>query len=964
MNELDPLNPEFAALFNALKKTTPMIRNVDTPVAVFFRLDMDDKGFFLATVNNNGKEVNPAYEFYSGLERNILKEISRIKEQNAFRIEWGATETTEKFHINGNDHLISMLLETDLLQNAKGETLSPAQGTGQVKAVIQPVQRKKTVPANKKKEKSTKEKTTGDGNKSPEDRVMLASTIELWHDQNKIEPATPVTEYHMLSDHTIYRIKPLGQHFDKINLFETTFDSTLLEQYLTMLFSSLPHIDIVYDGYKVVKGEPGSTQPAVIFESVTPDNTLHLKVAATYPGYAPSFFDQFEMDQLATINEMEKKIIVSKLSHGDITACFKEIHTALKKHAKTLDKDKEIYVQDNFIIIESALASRFITCEISGLLTRYIVMGAEKLKAYKIRQVQPNLNVKLSHGIDFLEGEATLDLGGETFSLNDVLQQFKKNSYIKLGDGTSAIINPEYMAKLSRLFKKKESGVQISFFDLPIVEELIDEKVANKGLQKSRKIFLGFNEISRSKPRLPKINATLRSYQKQGFKWLSYLRKHGLGGCLADDMGLGKTIQTIALLASIYPKEEKPSLIVMPKTLLFNWASELEKFAPKLTFCQYHGTDRDLDNALKHQLILTTYAIIRNDIEVLKEKAFHLIVLDESQNIKNILSKTSKASVLLNADHRLALSGTPIENNISELYALFRFLNPSMFGSFADFNKNYLIPIQKHNSKPVTEELRRKIYPFILRRLKMEVLTDLPERMEQTLYVEMTGPQKELYHQRREMYRTAIREQIQTKGLKQSQFFIFQALNELRQIASIPEVKSDNVIISPKREILMEHVMDAVAGNHKVLVFGNYLHTLECVSQDMEGADIDHMVMTGSTRDRRSVVNRFQNDESCKALLMTLKTGGLGLNLTAAEYVFIFDPWWNLAAENQAIDRAHRMGQTNRVFSYRLIARDSIEEKILKLQEVKRELFDSLISSDSASIKQMDQKDVEFVLGG
>ncbi len=209
-------------------------------------------------------------------------------------------------------------------------------------------------------------------------------------------------------------------------------------------------------------------------------------------------------------------------------------------------------------------------------------------------------------------------------------------------------------------------------------------------------------------------------------------------------------------------------------------------------------------------MILTTYAIIRNDIEVLKEKAFHLIVLDESQNIKNILSKTSKASVLLNADHRLALSGTPIENNISELYALFRFLNPSMFGSFADFNKNYLIPIQKHNSKPVTEELRRKIYPFILRRLKMDVLTDLPERMEQTLYVEMTEPQKALYNQRREMYRTALREQIQTKGLKQSQFFIFQALNELRQIASIPQVKSDNSIISPKQKILLEHVMDAV----------------------------------------------------------------------------------------------------------------------------------------------------------
>ncbi len=262
---------------------------------------------------------------------------------------------------------------------------------------------------------------------------------------------------------------------------------------------------------------------------------------------------------------------------------------------------------------------------------------------------------------------------------------------------------------------------------------------------------------------------------------------------------------------------------------------------------------------MKNHLIITTYAMIRNDIEILQEKTFHFIILDESQNIKNIFSKTSKASVLLNSGHRLALSGTPIENNLSELYALFRFLNPSMFGSFFDFNKNYLTPIQKQNNKAVTQELRRKIYPFILRRLKMDVLTDLPERMEQILYVEMSGKQKELYHQRREMYRVAIRNQIKSRGLKQSQFFIFQALNELRQIASIPEAKSDNTIISPKREILMEHVLDAVAGDHKVLVFANYLHTLECVSQDMEGAGIDHLVMTGSTKDRSAVVNRFQN---------------------------------------------------------------------------------------------------------
>nr|WP_320016940.1 DEAD/DEAH box helicase [uncultured Desulfobacter sp.] len=519
------------------------------------------------------------------------------------------------------------------------------------------------------------------------------------------------------------------------------------------------------------------------------------------------------------------------------------------------------------------------------------------------------------------------------------------------------------MEKLARIFKKQKSGIKVSFFDLPLVEELIGEKIANETFNQSRKIFLGFNQLKNSRTRTPPVNATLRGYQKQGVRWISYLYKHKSGGCLADDMGLGKTIQTIALLASIYPEQKQPTLIVMPKTLLFNWESELKRFTPELTSGPYYGQTRDIKTLGSKNIILTTYAMVRNDIEQLKEEHFHMVVLDESQNIKNPNSKTSRAVMLLQTDHRFALSGTPIENNMSELYALFRFLNPAMFGTFSDFSKNYLNPIQKNDNKAVAKELRKKIYPFVLRRLKTQVLKDLPDKMEQVLHVDMSREQAALYHQRRLMYKRAIQEEIQAKGLKKSQLFILQAMGELRQIASIPEIKSDNKIISPKRELLMDHVADAVAGKHKVLVFANYLHSLECVSQDMEDAGIHHLVMTGATRDRNHIVEQFQQDDSCQALLMTLKIGGLGLNLTAAEYVFLFDPWWNLAAENQAIDRAHRMGQKNTVFSYRLIARDSIEEKILMLQEKKKELFDSLIASDNASIKQMEEEDIDLLLG-
>ncbi len=921
-------------LFEKLKKTSPVIRSLKIPQSLVFKLIPFPRGISLSILDDSGKEVDPGYEFYSGPERSILKEINRVREQEAFTIDWDDPLPENYFFLNGNEYLLSLLVCSERFVNAEGKQIHLAPGEARVRLTI------------------------------VEEENRLVTAMGLWQGAQQILPMVPVTETHILSDQTLYKVKSLGPHFNSLSLFETQLNLDLLEQYLTLVFSNLPGIEISYSGYTVVQGDAKKTRPAVIFEHVAHDKSLHLRVSATYPGFSPDFFDNFDMDRIVSVNEMEKTINLSPLVHGDFAACFHGIHTLLKHHAKSLTQDKAIYVQDNFMVIEPALAMRFITQELSSLLSRYTVMGAEKLTAYKVKFVRPQLDLTLAHGIDFLEGDAFLTLSGEKFTLNEVLKQYQKDSYVRLSDGTHAVINQDYMEKLLRIFKKQKSGVKVSFFDLPLVEELIGEKIAQEAFHQSREIFLGFNTLKNSTTPLPRINATLREYQKQGFRWASYLHQHKLGGCLADDMGLGKTIQTITLLASLYPAQPLPTLIVMPKTLLFNWENELKRFAPGLSFAVYYGQPRDISSLGATHLILTTYAVVRNDIEQLKEEKFHMVVLDESQNIKNLNAKASKAVMLLQADHRLALSGTPLENNLGELYSLFRFLNPAMFGIPSDFAKNYLNPIQKGDNKAVVKELKKKIYPFILRRLKKEVLTELPDKVEQTLFVDMTPDQERLYHQRRIMYKKAIEEEIQTRGLKNAKFFIFQALGELRQIASIPEVKSDNQIISPKREILMEHVADAVANHHKVLVFANYLHSLECISQDMEGAGIDHLVMTGATRDRSRIVDRFQNDDTCQALLMTLKTGGLGLNLTAADYVFLFDPWWNVAAETQAIDRAHRMGQKNTVFSYRLIARKTIEEKILLLQEKKKELFDSLISSDNASIKQMDEADIELLLGG
>ena len=494
------------------------------------------------------------------------------------------------------------------------------------------------------------------------------------------------------------------------------------------------------------------------------------------------------------------------------------------------------------------------------------------------------------------------------------------------------------------------------------VEELIEEKVESSTLPKSREIFLGFNTISSTRPKLPKIQGTLRPYQKYGFKWLCYLHKHGLGGCLADDMGLGKTLQAIALLATTTGKSELPSLIVMPKTLLFNWGREIEEFCPQLEYYTWYGTDRDEEKARNTQLILTTYGLLRSNIETFKEMKFHYVILDESQHIKNIQSKTSKAAMLLEAEHRLALSGTPIENNLGELYSLFRFLNPAMFRGEAEFAGRYGRPIQQDNDENAIHELRTKVYPFILRRLKKDVLTDLPDKVEQLLYVEMSTEQRKLYEQRRLFYQAAIQEQITTQGLDKARFFILQALSELRQIASCPESRTEGEIISPKRELLMEHLGDAIANGRKALIFGNFLSVIESVGQDLEEADLPYLSMTGATRKRRELVDRFQHDEQIRAFLMTLKTGGVGLNLTAADTVFIFDPWWNISAETQAVDRCHRIGQKNTVFCYKLVCRDSIEEKMVELQEKKREILDAVISTDAGAMKTLSEDDVDFML--
>jgi SNF2 family DNA or RNA helicase len=985
------MTDQFSDLLRQLRRTTSYDVAPKAAQAIFFQLCFDEIGAFIRVVNKKGEEVDADYRSYSGTDRTLLKTLATIQERSGFVIDWDKpAKAADHPYLAEHDFLVWQLRGLSNLLDADMRPVSfPAASEGQAATILLEIRADHTSPSasnasaresdNNALAENTAQAQNGNGSQRMRARVLVVlegeeyDSIRLLTEHSAIIYRTP-SENSSVALAEIVEIAPLGEAFMVLPRFATMLLRQDVERYLSLLHSYFPSLRFRFEDFRRATDAPEAikTAPALLFEKVDEDNMLYLRVAATlpqYPQFDSDFLAEYDITKIVSLNELERTFAVSNISNDGFIMHVEEIDKLLAKYAakltgKSVRKGQEHYIREqNTFIIPSDLAKEFIRHELKELIGSYTILGADKLKSYKVRAVQPSLNLRLSSGINFLEGDASLDIEGETFSLFDALSQYRKNSYITLADGTQAIINEQYLAKLERIFTKQKDKVKISFFDLPLVEDFIDETIAASAFQASRAIFQGFNDLATQKTKLPKINAILRPYQEQGYKWLQYLYDTDLGGCLADDMGLGKTLQAITLLSAIYPKEKRPTLVVMPKSLLFNWEAELQKFNPKLTYYTYYAANRDIKQARGSQLILTTYAMLRNDIEIFKEEKFHAVILDESQNIKNLQSQTSKAVMLLNADKRLALSGTPIENNLGELYALFRFLNPAMFGSAEEFNQRYATPIQRYSDKEAISDLRKKIYPFILRRLKKDVLTELPGKIEQTLLVDMSAEQAELYESRRRFYYDTVRTQVRTHGVQKSQFMILQALSELRQIASIPESQTDGAIISPKREVLMEQLSDVISNGRKALVFANFLAGVEAITEECENAGIRAQSMTGATSDRRTLVNTFQNDPDMRVFIMTLKTGGLGLNLTAADTIFILDPWWNIAAETQAIDRAHRMGQKGTVFAYKLVARGTIEEKILQLQEKKRALFDSVISSDTASLKALNDEDIEFMLG-
>ena len=795
-------------------------------------------------------------------------------------------------------------------------------------------------------------------NKEIEDRLDIYIEIN-----DNLLTKRNIVENYIYSQGIFYKINiEKDTQFQLLDLFQK-IDKYELESYATLIFKNYKNIDIKYEDYETIISDEKTAIPQIIIEKIAFDNSLYLKINSIISTMDYEFFIKNKIETVLTVNELEKKLEISKINLENLSSDMFEIVKVLTKLQKSIGLKSSYYIDnENFIILNEELAKEFVKKELLQLTNKYSIIGTDRLRKYNIKAVKPKISGRFSYNLDYFEGEVEVEIEGEKFSIQQLLNNYKKDEYIVLSDGTNALINREYIEKLQRIFKEEDGDkIKVSFFDMPIVQDMIDEKSFENDFMGNKDFFEGINKLSIENAEYPKLNATLRDYQKYGYKWLKYLTDNSLGACLADDMGLGKTLQAIALLSKVHEEKKKKSMVIMPKSLIYNWENEIKRFSPKLKVGIYYGINRDFSSLKKVDIILTTYGTIRNDIENLLEQKFDLLVLDESQNIKNINSQTTKAVLLLNAKKRVALSGTPIENNLLELYSLFRFLNPEMFGSVQEFTNDYIVPIQKYSDTSTIEELRKKIYPFLLRRVKKEVLADLPDKIEKLVYVDMNDEHRRFYEERRKYYYSLLEKNTSSQG-NFDKFFVLQAINELRHIVSSPELESKK-IISSKKEVLIENVIEAIENNHKVLVFVNYLSSIESICDSLKENKIKYLKMTGQTKDRQNLVDKFQNDSRYKVFVMTLKTGGVGLNLVSADTIFIYDPWWNTTVENQAIDRAYRLGQDKTVFAYKMIMRNTIEEKILKLQEIKNKLLDDLISEDNLSTKNLSKSDIEFILG-
>lgn len=584
------------------------------------------------------------------------------------------------------------------------------------------------------------------------------------------------------------------------------------------------------------------------------------------------------------------------------------------------------------------------------------------------------LKMEIRSGVDWFDLEGGAQFGDSSVSLPKLLRAIKRGeNTVRLDDGSLGIIPEEWLAKYRLVASLGDADGDHLRFTRPQAG-LLDALLADEPevrvdalFERVRGELRDFTGVQAADPSA-NFRGELRGYQREGLGWLEFLRRFGFGGCLADDMGLGKTIQVLALLESRRTERSREpgrtarsSLVVVPRSLVFHWKEEAARFAPQLKILEHTGVARRKpgDHLADYDLVITTYGTLTRDALHFKNVRFDYCILDEAQAIKNAGTLSAKAARLLKADHRLALSGTPVENHLGELWSLFEFLNPGMLGGASVFGG-----VGRNPDAETRAILARALRPFILRRTKGQVAKELPAKTEQTIYCDLEARERKLYDELRDFYRARLLKEGAGNGSGQFKFQVLEALLRLRQAACHPGLidKRSGAESSAKIEALLAQLDQVLEEDHKALVFSQFTSLLSILRERLDAAKIPYAYLDGRTRDRQARVEQFQNDPNVKLFLISLKAGGLGLNLHAAEYVYLLDPWWNPAVETQAIDRAHRIGQTRQVFAYRLIARDTVEEKVLELQKSKRDLADAIISADNSLMHNLTREDLELLL--
>ena len=603
------------------------------------------------------------------------------------------------------------------------------------------------------------------------------------------------------------------------------------------------------------------------------------------------------------------------------------------------------------------------------------VLGMQDLKKLRYNTNPPKWEMKAGSGIDWFDLQIEVSFGDQVVSLRELRKAvLNRQNAVLLGDGTLGILPEEWLQQYGLMLKmgeeQKDGTLRLSKLHYTLIDELhnaISDEDILREIEDKKQRLRQIDNISTIAPSKA-INAILRPYQLSGYQWMQTLDELGWGGCLADDMGLGKTLQAITFLQFL--KEKYPGsthLVVCPTSLIYNWENELKKFAPELRYHIHYGAGRAFgkEHFEQFDIVLTSYGLIRNDLEEFLKFEWHYVILDESQAIKNPEALTTKAVQLLHSKNRLIMSGTPVQNNTYDLFAQFQFINPGLLGNREFFKTEFANPIDKNNDTEKSGQLRRMVYPFLLRRTKGQVAKDLPDKTETILWCEMDRKQRAVYNEYKEYYRTALLQKIEEEGMAKAGIYILEGLLRLRQICDSPQLVKDDTVTtteSVKIEELMREIGEGM-GAHKMLVFSQFTEMLGLISTQQRNKGIRFSYLDGSTpaAKRQEAVDTFQTDDGIKVFLISLKAGGVGLNLTAAEYVYLVDPWWNPAVEQQAIDRTHRIGQTAKIFAYRMICKDTVEEKIIELQQRKKQLANDLVTEEAGFIKKLTKDDVAFL---